>query len=67
MEIKTMVAQYREAQTLGFIEDINDPNDCNSECTECPANKSCEFLAETQDFPTFVRNYNNLIVPNLDV
>ena len=61
---KQMIRLYIEAQQQGFVQELR-TNSCNQECEECPAALACDQLSEG-DYPTFVKNYKEDILPILE-
>ncbi len=65
MTYEEMAKAFLEARDKGFAGDLQDPNDCNSKCGECPAAEACTILSEDKDPKTFTRNYRAHIIPLL--
>ncbi len=52
--------QYIEAHDKGFVEDLEDNAECNSECDDCPAREACTQLSDGGEYKDFVANYKKL-------
>lgn len=63
-----MLEMYEQAQSMYYITDLANYADCDSECSECPAQPSCKQLSNLNgesDYETFQKNFDKLIRPNL--
>jgi len=55
-----LVQMYTDAYDAGFVKSI-EPDECNQQCSDCPANKACSYLAEDGRVSRFVVNYGELL------
>ncbi len=51
---------FRDAEEEGYITDLMNDNECNSQCETCPAGDACEQLAEGKEYANFVKNFKEL-------
>jgi len=56
---------FVQAQEEGFVTDLEDASECNSECQNCPASPACEELSMDSNgesnYSVFVANYKELL------